>query len=251
MDILYLVGPPELSKHGNMELRWSLRSVAKYARNVGRVIVCGYPPDWLSDAVVRHEAHDRPGEYKFRCVWRKLFAAIDSGLLKGEFLMSCDDHFYTAPVDLDATPFWYRRDMLPLFNPDGGGKGGGEGYRRHLAHTRRALLGGGYGARDCASHCNVRLDARDADAARALDEADVGDAEHWLGLDLGSVFLNARARREPGLPFAFRKDRKCDRLDADAVASGQFSISDEAFDDPAFVRYMEQTFPSPCVYERS
>ena len=37
MDVLYIVGTG--SKHDNLELRWSLRSLAKFGRGVGRVIV--------------------------------------------------------------------------------------------------------------------------------------------------------------------------------------------------------------------
>lgn len=247
MDILYIVGPPGLSKHGNQELRWSLRSVAKYARNVGRVIVCGYPPDWLSGAVVRHEVLNRPGEFKFRSIWRSALAVIDAGLLKGEFLVSFDDNFYTAPVDVDATPFWMRR---PALLPFGTQRSGGENYRRSIAETRRRLLAAGYPIVDCACHCNTRLHAEDAAAARALDESYQG-RDHWIGLDLEATFVNIRAARTPGIEFTYRKDWKCEKFDADAVASGQFSIGDGAFDDPKFRAYMDAEFGAPCVYERS
>lgn len=247
MDILYIVGPPGLSKHGNQELRWSLRSVAKYARNVGRVIVAGYPPDWLSDAVVRHEVLDRPGEFKFRRIWRCAFAVIDAGLLKGEFLVSFDDNFYTAPVDVDATPFWMRR---PALLPFGTQRSGGENYRRSIAETRRRLLAAGYPIVDCACHCNTRLHAEDAAAARALDDAG-GGPHHWLGLDLEATFVNIRAKREPGIVFTHRKDWKCEKYEQAAVDAGQFSIGDGAFDDPAFVGYMAREFGAPCVYEKT
>lgn len=247
MDILYIVGPPGLSKHGNQELRWSLRSVAKYARNVGRVIVAGYPPPWLSDAVVKHDVLDRPGEFKFRRIWRCAFAVIDAGLLKGEFLVSFDDNFYTAPVDVDATPFWRRRPELLTFKEQ---RSGGDNYRRSIAETRRCLIAGGYPINDCACHRNTRLHAADAEAARALDERFQDSPHHWLGLDLEAVFVNVRAKRE-AIRFADAKDWKCEKFDANAVASGQFSIGDGAFDDPKFRAYMDAEFGVPCVYERS
>ena len=37
MDVLYIVGPE--SGHQNRELRWSLRSLEKFGRNLGRVVV--------------------------------------------------------------------------------------------------------------------------------------------------------------------------------------------------------------------
>ena len=51
MDIVYILGTG--SKHDNIELRMSLRSICKYGQNIGRVIVAGDPVDWLSDDVVK------------------------------------------------------------------------------------------------------------------------------------------------------------------------------------------------------
>ena len=56
-DVVYVVGKPDKCKDNYM-LRASLRSIAKYGKNIGRVIVAGYPPDWLSDAVVKVHVED-------------------------------------------------------------------------------------------------------------------------------------------------------------------------------------------------
>ena len=49
MDMLYILGNG--SKHDNQELRWSLRSLEKYGRNVGSIAIVGEPPEWLSPEV--------------------------------------------------------------------------------------------------------------------------------------------------------------------------------------------------------
>lgn len=244
MDVLYLIGPD--SGHDNCELRWSLRSLARFAANLGRVVVAGYPPPWLSGEVVRVPLDDAPaGVSKFRYMWNKCFAAIDSGAVSGEFLVSGDDHFYSAPVDLDATPLWYRRPCIPPYERQ---DRGGKHYRQSLAATRETLIAAGYPARDCASHCNFRIDATDASVVRRLaDESDAPFRER--GLDLCSMFCNVRAMRQAPLPWKYRPDLKLDRFDADAVATGQFSIDDAAFADPAFVQYMEAQFGTPCRFE--
>ena len=247
MDILYFVGPEQVSLHGNQELRWSLRSVAKYARNLGRVIVAGYPPDWLSDEVVRFPVKDAPGDYKFWCIWKKLFAAIDAGVVQGEFLASGDDHFYTKPVDLNATPFWYRRlGILPLEEQTSGGSG----YQRYLAATRDLLIRNGFPARDCAGHCNFRLDTTDAPEVRRIVEAYKGKHRYY-GFDLASCFINVRSMREH-IEWAFRKDHKVKRLAEDplAVENGQFSCDDAAFGDATFLDYMAREFGSLCRFEK-
>ena len=244
MDVLYLVGPD--SGHDNRELRWSLRSLARFAANLGHVVVAGYPPSWLAREVVRVPIDDNPvGLSKFRYIWKNCFAAIDSGAVSGEFLVSGDDHFYSAPVDLDATPIWYRGLCIPPFERL---NLGGRHYRQSLAATRETLLAAGYPARDCASHCNFRIDSADAPVVRRL-AAESTAPFHERGLDLGSMFCNVRAMRQAPLPWKYRPDLKLDRFDADAVATGQFSIDDAAFADPAFVSYMETQFGSPCRFE--
>ena len=244
MDILYLVGPD--SGHDNRELRWSLRSVAKFAAPVGRVIVAGYPPEWLSDEVVRFPTPDNQGDYKFVCIQRKLFAALDAGVVTGEFLVACDDHFYSKPFNIDATPFYYRRLCLRRFE-DTNDDAGGAGYRQCLHETRELLVRNGYTARDCASHCNFRIRAEDAPAVRALIEKDDGK---WKarGIDLGSMFYNVRWPLDL-FDWTFRKDFKLTAFDEAAVATGQFSIGDAAFNDPKMMEWFDRELGEPCKYE--
>ncbi|MBR0299772.1 MAG: hypothetical protein IJQ93_05590, partial [Bacteroidales bacterium] len=61
MDILYIVGAG-CSRCNDFELRMSLRSIAMYGKNVGRVFVCGHCPDWLSDEVVKLPLDTVPAE---------------------------------------------------------------------------------------------------------------------------------------------------------------------------------------------
>lgn len=251
IDILYLVGPDGGARGDGTELRWSLRSVAKYARNVGRVIVAGYPPEWLSKEVARLAVPDGPPGLcmcKFRYLWRKAFAAIDEKLVSGDFLVSCDDHFYTAPVDAEATPAYFRSLSLRATEATDNERRDGEIlYRRSLVATRETLVRAGYSARDCAGHCNFRCHTGDAETVRRIAaQSTVPNAE--LGFDLGSMFLNVRAMREP-LRWVHRKDWKCRSFSADAVASGQFSIHDAALEDPKFLAYMDEEFGTPCKYE--
>ncbi len=246
IDVLYLVGPPEADGRGYQELRWSLRSLAKYARNVGRVIVAGYPPDFLSDRVERFPNRNNGERHKFLCQWRKLFAAIDAGVVKGEFLLAYDDNFYARPFDADATPRYYRMEALPPLERE---NRGGENYRRVLAATRATLLDAGYGIVDAASHCNLRLDTADADEVRRL-ACTTKHKDAWeLGLDIGVMFYNVRMRRAP-FKGVYRPDRKIFRLTDADIADGQFSSDAQTFNDPRFVSWMNREFGTPCIYEK-
>lgn len=240
MDLLYVIGPD--SGHANRELRWSLRSVAKYARGLGRVVVAGYPPEWLSEEVVRFPFANE-GRSKLRNQARALFAVVGAGALgSGEFAWTDDDVFLSAPLDLDALPFFSRGAALPTYERQ---SQGGEAYRQLLANTREALVEAGYPAVEAVGHAIRRMRASEADEARRLWEA-----APEPGIELQAAFQNIRARRER-VDFTRRKDWKLTAFDADAIASGMFSIGDRAFADGRVEEWLETSFGSPCRFERT
>lgn len=243
MDVLYVVGPD--SGHENRELRWSLRSLERFGRNVGRVVVAGYPPGWLAPCVARLPVERRETRSKFRNIFDCVLAAIEDGAVRGEFLYSSDDHFLAAPFDLDATPFYLRAPILPELGRPHRGE---QKYRAHLENTRNALLACGYGARETCVHANTRLHA--ADAAEALRVADAS-ARPRLGVETTCVFQNVRAARE-ALPWTVARDvRKGPGFDPEgARRRGIFTCCDENFDEPAFLRFMEAEFGRPSRYEK-
>ena len=244
-DVLYTLGPD--SGHDNQELRWSLRSVAMFGRNVGRVIVAGYPPDWLSDEVVRFPVERPEGLRKDAVIFHNVMSAIDAGVVSWTFLLSSDDHFLTAPCDFDATPLWAReKDGAPVSIPPYANGRGGNDYRLVLDQTRRVLLAAGYGIAKTNPHRNTVIDYRLAPELKRLRDA---APDKSVGIEINCAMGNLR-HDVMGVPFRLMKDWKVRHLRTDAVAAGAFSIRDAAFDDPAFVAYMGSLFREPCVYER-
>ncbi len=237
-----MVGPD--SGHGNAELRWSLASVRRYARNVGRVIVAGYPPDWLPGDVVRFAHEADQGKAKQVRVMDCMMAAIAAGAVKGEFLYANDDMFYTKDFDLEATPFWYRRKAI---RPEW--KMRGErmtGWWKALIAAREALVQGGFPCVESCCHAPVRMHTADAEKVMELTAAVEGvDATH--GFEPMVMFQNVRAMREH-IGFTWRKDRKyarwgeAERREVEASEDGIFSISDEIFSDGSFAEMMERRY---------
>ena len=240
MDLLYVIGPD--SGHGNRELRWSLRSVAKYARGLGRVVVAGYPPDWLSEEVVRFPFPNE-SRGKLRNQARALFAAVGAGVVgPGEFAFTDDDVFLSAPLDLNALPFFCRSPSIPPLHRQ---TQGGDAYRQLLANTREALIDNGYPCVEAVGHAIRRLRTDEAVEVRRLWEA-------WPepGIEMQAAFQNVRARRER-VDFTHRDDIKLRSWDEAAVKSGMFSIGDRAFEDGRVLEWFETTFGSPCRFERT
>lgn len=125
MDILYLVGDKSLCSF--LDLRFSLRSIEKYGKNVDRVFMCGHIPDFISDEIIKiptilnpaHCMYDK--NYNMTC---DLIYAIDNSDIginhDGEFIISMDDHFIFGDVDFDNYPYYIKdynsrkcRHMLP------------------------------------------------------------------------------------------------------------------------------------------
>lgn len=160
-DILYVVGEGA-KKWDNCPLRWSLRSLAKYATNVGRILVVGYPPAWLSENVVVLPMRDH---YKGKH-WNILSCirhAVRFGELKGEFLYSSDDHYLLAPADMDKWPRYHKGYCQNFFEycslmgrPPGP-------YQMSIVATRRVLEINNLSHLKTCCHMNTWMDADDMD----------------------------------------------------------------------------------------
>lgn len=254
MKLLYSVGAD--SGDGHLALRYSLRSVERFASNCEQVIVVGCPPDWLSRSVVSLQVKPDARKYKQQNILDAILAAIDAGLVEGEFLYSSDDHFLIRDVDFDDFPYYYKADELPSFNEIVGRDGlrGWAGVPRSLTQTRDLLLANKYPARNWSGHVNTHLDTRDAAEVRRLVGRYSGAK---YGYEPTCLFMNVRARRDPSLIGTFREDCKIskftsvDDLLAEIGDSNTFSIAGGLLDrEPGLQAFLEQMYPQPSRYER-
>ena len=248
MHLLYVIGRG--SRHDNQELRWSLRAVAKYAKNVTRVVVAGYPPDWLSDEVVKVPVEDVPGaKYKHVNILNAVLTAIDQKAVEGDFLYSSDDHFLCGPMDFDKFPVLRRSGDLPLFKE---GEDVGT-HKRSLENTRKLLQAAGLAIMQWWTHANTHMNANDAPRVRELVKLGEELGYGRLGYEPTCLFMAVRADREY-VPITARVggDIKLGnefRLPQKG-ALPMFSISDKAFKNADFLAYMNREFGAPCRYEK-
>jgi hypothetical protein len=117
MDILYIVG--NFSNCNDWEFKFSLRSIDKYGKNIGRVFVCGYCPDWLSDDVIKIHYEIQPystmGD-KARNIYKQIIYAVENSDIgindNGDFLISMDDHYILNDVDFGNSYPHYVKDYI-------------------------------------------------------------------------------------------------------------------------------------------
>ncbi len=256
MDVLYVIG--QGAEHDDLELKMSLRSLERYGGHLGRVIVCGRIPDWLSDEAVKIPADDNAlGGPKHANMLRKVFLAVDAGAVSGDFLFSADDHFLVKPVDLDAFPFFYRREKIRTREEFHRERPGGHwsDYKECLAKTRELLERNGYYPREWIGHVNARFNTADAQEVKRLMEEGL-KMRMPFGPEPICLFMSVRDKREPITP-TYRHDLKATLLpspknfpafirDNIAFSTGT-TISDRA---GRFTNFMRSLYPQKSRFER-
>ncbi len=266
VDVVYVVGRGA-KDIGDRPLRWSLRSLARHAANVGRVIVAGEPPAWLSDRAVALPIPDEPGFCKQTNIALCAIKAARAAGIDGPFLYSSDDHYFLpnsadpgllrpgqtgdSPAgkhDLRRWPRYFTGDLPTR---------GATDYECSLAATRRFLRARGLpSSRRACAHIDTWMDGRDLDEAERLVRE--GARSSRLGLEPTCVFnalFEARGGGASGAYVRYTHDLKV-RTAADCQfkldhARPQFSTSPASERDPGVIAWMDEHFPEPSPWERT
>lgn len=247
MDILYVIGNG--SRKDNLELRMSLRSICKYAANIGRVIVAGYPPSWLSEEATKVEVADR-FRYKHSNILKCIETVVESGLLKGEFLYSSDDHFYIRKVDFDNYPVYIKSKPLnrKVSKWDEFYK-----YHKSLYDTRRLLQKYHLPIENYAQHCNTHMRA---DIVKSISEMIRESYTFSYGVEPTTIVMNAWMAR-PDHPQPIPRDdvkityaATMQQLWEKIGDRDCFSIGDAIFRGDAIGNLFATEFPNKCIFEK-
>lgn len=148
MDILYVVGTG--SKWNNNELRYSLRSIDKFGRNVGRVyIATEHLPAFVNPEKVVHYPIRDLGKIKHLNIMDKIEGVMQHTDIADDFLLSSDDHFYIRETDFDDYPLYYKGEIED--------KRDDAEYWRSLKDTKHLLQVNGLSVFATNPHCNTHF----------------------------------------------------------------------------------------------
>ena len=148
MDILYVVGTG--SKWQNNELRYSLRSIDKFGRNVGRVyIATEHLPAFVNPEKVVHYPIRDLGKIKHLNIMDKIEGVMQHTDIADDFLLSSDDHFYIRETDFDNYPLYYKGEIE--------NKRDDSEYWRSLRDTKHLLQVNGLSVFATNPHCNTHF----------------------------------------------------------------------------------------------
>lgn len=248
MDILYVVGK-RLSNWNDNELRYSLRSLAKYGENIGRVFLVGNIPAFINrEQVVCLWDYKDPTQSKHHNIMAAIEYAVYKTDIADHFLYSSDDHYYTQPTDFDNYPAFWRGVELPT-------QPGSSWYERTLFQTRETLDAFALPARHFAWHgnthfCKHLFMQRRFELIRKIAEIQPD------GCEPSCLMLNYWSQVEPGtMPQVVeRKDNKVGRAcsfdDIAEKAQAKEVISSTDAMGEMLKEWLRAEFPNKCKYER-
>lgn len=234
IDVLYIVGNGSL--YGNEELRYSLRSLDKFGRNVGRVFITGECPKFVDQEKITFLPELDIGCPAINHWWKvhQTFSKTDIG---DRALLMYDDIFFCKPVDCAKYP-WRWRGLLPIEKPDGE-------YRRSLYNSQVWLLKNGYPALNYCLHqpCIYEKD-KFLSMEKDFEELKLSD----VGMSPRSVYANRFC--EKGEHMDDLKIRaRVDNVDNLLKDRDCFSIADDCFQGPV-EEWLKKTFQERSKWEK-
>ena len=215
MDVLYYIGSG--SRHNNMELRYSLRSLEKHCKDVDRVWVVGNRPHFLRN-VEYLWVEDKYKWHTNACL--KTRAAIDAGI-SSTFLLMNDDFFMTADFEAGKYPYYHKGDMPDI---------GENEYRKVIVNTRKYLESIGKPFKHYGVHCPMRIEA---DKYKSLEK--FYHEPMSIRCLYGNFFVEGKEA----------KDCKGDKIKKSPLKC--FSSKDWMGKD--FVRELDKLYPTPSKWE--
>ncbi|MBQ6984581.1 MAG: hypothetical protein IJQ20_06590 [Paludibacteraceae bacterium] len=239
-DICYIIGTG--SRWDDNELRFSLRSIAKYGQHVGRIILVGHCPAWINrEAVTVIDAADETG-CKHTNIALKIRKAIETLHLKDDFLISSDDHIYVQPTDFDSYPVFARSRISPvcrdIYNE----------YHRSMVETRKYLISRGLTYYRTNPHFNTWI------VPKLFDEIleDVLKQDTMDGIEINCVMGNTLIAK--GRKYVMQNDMKV--MEPKTPAQWQHLSRENhclSLDDRCITielaKWLLYRFPDPSPYE--
>lgn len=111
MDVVYPLGPQ--TKWGHNEIRYSLRSLHKHAKDgFDRVHIIGEKPSFFDYSKVVHHAFKPEARLaKELRIWEKIVYACNQKEISEDFFFMNDDYFFLEDFELKTYPYYHKGDL--------------------------------------------------------------------------------------------------------------------------------------------
>ena len=250
IDILYIIGTG--SKNNNKELRYSLRTLSKHCRNVGRVIISGDVPAFVGGSAEIVKCHDTSLLGKHWNMLHKIAEGIRGANLTKPFLFSCDDHFFTRTAHMDSWPRRIRYEHIYTEESwaESHGKPCGK-YQRAIAATGNLLRANGLPDVHTVWHGNMWIDPKYLDDVLTLANRNADKSVY--GFEPMLLFEAFHRRDNPRTPAIHLqrdvKGRSFQECMNFASAYGCFSTADGAWRGGELLKWFRNNYPDKSEWE--
>lgn len=129
-SVVYALG--NKSRHQNIEIRFSLRSVEKHLQGFLDVWIVGERPDFLQN--INHISATDPHEVPDRNIMEKIKLACLHPEISDPFLFFNDDHYLLSDFKADEFPYYYDMTIWDKIK-----KRGYDSYGQRMQNTMKHL----------------------------------------------------------------------------------------------------------------
>ena len=246
MDLLYVVGTG--SKHNNIELKYSLRSIEKNCTGYDRIFIAGYKPQFLNDNVIYVPFEDKTNVYKHWNILNGIKTVVDTTDISEYFVLQSDDHFYVRPYNFEEMPLYYKTELISEVPK----ACGNPRYKTAIVETRRLLERHGLSTLNTSSHCGTLFNKT---LFKFMEDNILAEAFSSPWAAEPTCLMQAVMQKSLGMVPVYRRDCKVKEFPNEKALLEKiadnfcFSISDRAFT-TGIDKYLEKWFPEKSKYEK-
>ena len=258
MDALYLFCH---SRANDLEIRYSLRSLAQHLPFIRKVWIFGDRPAFLSSdtSLIEHVPHEYAARLDrspvpVRNTFKMLFLSSLIGDLTAGYLWMCDDYVLLEPLtaaDVQRNRYVEDMDDVPV-------RGAGL-WKEAMWRTYELLKRLGYPVFNFEAHCPTYLRKRWVFDAYC-DFQDFVTDDRFYGMIGPSAILN-HALKHHHLPLTklasenwragfYERSFPYEEIVEHCRGRKFLNFDDEGFGDD-LRRFLDERFPEPCVYEQN
>lgn len=243
MDLLYVLGNG--SKHDDVELRFSLRSIEKWCKGYDRIFVVGRKPDWLTNVEFYPCEDDMGAAHKN--MMKKILLACNETDISNWFVSQSDDHFYVRPYDFKKTGVYHKGEIHTMM----ANQNQSEEYVRSMLDTCEYLKERGYGTLNGSQHCGCLF--YKPLILQLQEELFKPGFDLQYGIEPSSTMANALVKHMKK-KYVYRRDCKVSEFHGEQHLKeiiGDnfcFSIYDRAFQ-YLILPILKRWYPEPSKYE--
>lgn len=230
IDIMYPLGTG--STWQDNEIRFSLRSVEKHLKGVGKVYVVGNKPNWLVNVV--HIPAKDTNKIPDINICAKTLRACRSDI-SDTFLFMNDDHYLLSDFQADKFPFLHSGDLLARIQ-----KRTKDDYQKRLVNTFNALMTNGLKTNNFDIHVPILYNKRMFKKIMEYYDWSIPNAFVIKSLYANSIQKAGRKIKH--------SDIKIHTPDLLPEGSRFFSTTESL--NPAMKEFMYDTFQKRSIYEK-